>query len=425
MADWQPLSSVAELAGQLAPIPRAPPQAAREAQRTEPKVAREPAAATPAPLGDVTWKPAGASALAALASEEIAARSAPEPKPAAARAAGAPGGARSLVDALPDGGGVDPTGAIPLSIKGMETTGEKKIERRSSIASRAEETRHKRSMMRGVVTGLVVVVVVVGGAAAYLMWQKQKSGTPAGAVAMAPAPPAAAPAPAPPVAAAPAPAPAAPAAAPAPEAAPPPAAPGAPPVAAAAAPAPPVPPAEKAAATPPRKVAKAERIPRKDARRESPQARADAPAAAAPRPAAGGKKKDSLLDFDSNDSALDEALGGGGGGGGRSVYVPPARAGAPALPDKLTPAQINESVAGRIEALRKCVSDQKTRDPAASGVLKLRWVIAGDGNVRDVKTLTSEFASSPFAQCITGVVKTIRFPQSGTSGQEVTFPFSF
>jgi len=82
-------------------------------------------------------------------------------------------------------------------------------------------------------------------------------------------------------------------------------------------------------------------------------------------------------------------------------------------------------VAGRIEALRKCVSDQKARDPAASGVLKLRWIIGADGNVRDVKALTGEFASSPFAQCITGVVQTIRFPQSATTGQEVTFPFSF
>jgi hypothetical protein len=82
-------------------------------------------------------------------------------------------------------------------------------------------------------------------------------------------------------------------------------------------------------------------------------------------------------------------------------------------------------VAGRIDALRKCVSDQKARDPGASGVLKLRWIIGADGNVRDVKTLTSDYTSSPFAHCITGVVRTIRFPRSTTTGQEVTFPFSF
>jgi hypothetical protein len=206
-------------------------------------------------------------------------------------------------------------------------------------------------------------------------------------------------------------------------------APAQPAVAAPAEPAPvaaPPPPREEApkAAPPARRVAKAEPPPRREApRREAPRAAAPAPdptPAPAPAPA---RKKDSLLDFDSNDSALDEALG--GSPSGRSVYVPPARAAAPPLPDKLTPAQINESVAGRIDALRKCVAEQKGRDPDASGVLKLRWVIGGDGNVREVKTLTSEYASSPFSQCITGVVKSIRFPRSATTGQEVTFPFSF
>jgi hypothetical protein len=415
MGDWQPLSSQSELARYLAPVPRAAPaQLARpepQPARAEPQPSRDAA-----PAADVNWKPVGASALAALASEEIAARAAPEPKPAPARAPLA-GGARSIMDGLPDGGGVDPTGAIPLSIKGLETTGEKKIERRSSIASRAEETRHRRSMARVVAIAAVVVLVVVGGAAAFVLWQMRKVGAaPAAPVAVVqpPEPPAAAPA----SAAAPAtPAPPAPALAP-------------PPTAAAAPPAPP--PAKAAPAEePPRRVAKAEPprpARREPQRREPPPARVQAEppeerAPPAPVPAS-AKKKDGLLDFDSSDSALDEALG-GGGGTGRSVYVPPARAGAPALPDKLSAAQINEAVAGRIDSLRKCVSDQKARDPSASGVLKMRWVIGGDGNVRDVKTLTGEYATSPFAQCITGVVKSIRFPRSETAGQEVTFPFSF
>jgi hypothetical protein len=145
----------------------------------------------------------------------------------------------------------------------------------------------------------------------------------------------------------------------------------------------------------------------------------------APRQAPAAKKKDSLLDFDSNDSALDEALGGGGGGSGRSVYVPPAPGGGGALPAKLSAAQINEAVAGQIDALRRCVSDQKARDPSASGVLKLKWVISGDGSVRSLQSLPGDYASGPFSSCITGVVRTIRFPRSGTTGQEVTFPFSF
>jgi len=82
-------------------------------------------------------------------------------------------------------------------------------------------------------------------------------------------------------------------------------------------------------------------------------------------------------------------------------------------------------VLGRVDALRQCVSDQKARDPDATGTLKMRWVVMADGGVKDVKTLTPEFADGQFAQCITGVVKSIKFPRSTTTGQEVTFPFRF
>jgi predicted Zn finger-like uncharacterized protein len=57
MADWLPLSSVAELAGYLAPVPRAPSQAAQG--EASPQPAREKPAATPAPADDVIWKPIG------------------------------------------------------------------------------------------------------------------------------------------------------------------------------------------------------------------------------------------------------------------------------------------------------------------------------------------------------------------------------
>jgi predicted Zn finger-like uncharacterized protein len=432
MGDWQPLSSVSELAGYLAPVARAAPAAA--APRDEPAVrksqtqlhaaqaaaervaAAEPAAAAAA--GEVSWKPAGASALAALASEELAARNAPVERRPAANGPAVPSGVKSLVEALPDGGGVDPTGAIPLPMKALDQTSESKLERRSSVATRAEETRHKRSMTRVVAIAAAVAVVAVAGAVTFVMTQQKK---PAPApVAVAPPP---APAPTPPPVAPPPPVQAAPAPAPTPPAA---VAAATPPPAAAPAPAP-EPPARKAAEPEPPPQHKAAPPPRgkhgKLVKAEPPPAQAPAPAPA-PAPTSGRKQRDSLLDFDSSDSALDDALGGGGASaGGRSVYVPPSRGGS--LPDKLSPAQINEAVAGRIDSLRRCVSEQKARDPSASGVLKMRWMITGDGNVRDVKALPGEYASGPFSTCITGVVKGIKFPRSTTSGQEVTFPFSF
>ncbi|HEX7489231.1 MAG TPA: AgmX/PglI C-terminal domain-containing protein, partial [Anaeromyxobacteraceae bacterium] len=107
----------------------------------------------------------------------------------------------------------------------------------------------------------------------------------------------------------------------------------------------------------------------------------------------------------------------------RSVYVPPAIGSD--LPDSVSQSQIQEAVAGQKNALFRCIEQQRSADPDAHGTLRMRWVIAGDGSVREVRALSDEFARQPVAPCITGVVKGIRFPRSRTSGQEVVFPFKF
>ncbi|HEY6100407.1 MAG TPA: adventurous gliding motility protein GltJ [Anaeromyxobacter sp.] len=425
MGDWAPLTTVPDLAGYLAPVPRASPQPSRASeQRLEAAGRVEGPTPTPA---EPTWKPVGASALAALASEEIASRASPEPRPAVRPAQG---GVKSLVDALPDGGGVDPTGALPLNIKALEaTTGEKKLERRSSVARGAEAARHRRSTTRAVVVGVVIGMAVVAGAAAGgIALYRKMAPPPAPAVAARPPPSLNVPLPPPPV----------PVAKPAPEAPPPqPAVAVAPPAAAAPAPAEPPaakeppPKAEKRAANGARhaksgaKAARAEPPARREPPRKEPP-RVVSAQQPPPTPAPATRKKgDGLLDFEGNDKALDDALGGSGGTASRSVYVPPARAGGGALPDKVSPGDINAAVAQRIDALRRCVSEQKAREPDASGTLKMRWVIQGDGSASDVKCLTAQYAQGAFAQCIAGIVKGIKFPRSSTTGQEVTFPFNF
>jgi predicted Zn finger-like uncharacterized protein len=420
MGDWSPLSSVADLAAYLAPVARprpvepAPPAPVIARTFGGAGVAAAPARA-PSPAAEVSWKPVGASALAALASEEIAAHGAPEHKSDSNGAV--PSGARSLVDALPEGGGVDPTGALPLPIKALEKTGEQKIERRSSVARGAAELRHRRSSSRTALIGAAAVVVLLGGGAAagYLFLSRSGPATPV----VATEPPAAASpgrlaAPAGPregapavVAATPPPA-AAPAAEPSePQKAPEPAR------------------AEPAPKGPQTRVARAE--PPARTKREPP-ARAPARASARAeeqepeaRPPA-RKKGGSILDFESNDAALEEALG--NKGSGRSVYVP-APPGGGALVAKVSDSQVNETILGRVTPLQQCVSEQKSRDPEASGVLRMRWSIAPDGSVQNVKCLTSEYASSPFAKCLTGVLRGTRFPRSAQGRQEVTFPIKF
>lgn len=397
LEDWRSLSQVPELQRFLSPVTRRPrPQAARP----------PPPPAAPAPSAaeskEPDWKPTAASALAALASEEMAALKEPEPaKPAAAVR---PGGKGSLVDSLnlPDSGGVDPTGAVPLPIKGMEITSESKLERKSSVARTTAELRIKRSANRTIFgVGLAMVALLVIGVGGVFLYFKDKIAFPTAA----PPPPAvsapATAATAPPAA----PAPAAPPAAAPVQAAPPPAAAQAPPPAASPAPAParrktvaaPAPAPEKAA---PKKVARAE-----------------------PPPPPTQKKRGTSDPFES-----------GSGGGDdfekllneppkRSVYVPPAPGGQTA--DKVSPGQIQEAVAGKMSALRDCLAKQQAADPEAHGEVTATWDIEPDGRPSSIQTGKS---NQPFSECLVGVVKSIRFPKSrlGNKGEDkVRFPFRY
>ncbi|HTN52294.1 MAG TPA: GYF domain-containing protein [Anaeromyxobacter sp.] len=419
LADWKPLSSVPELAQFLAPVARATPKPkAAASDGAAPRAATAPAAE-----GDGGWKPSAASALAALASEEIASIAAPSPASAPARAPvdGATGKG-SLVERmdLPDSGGVDPTGAIPLPIKGLESTGESELKRKSSVARSSAELRMKRSANRTLAAVSVSLFVLFAAGVGAVWWyfshRPEPERTPVAAVpppAPAPAPPPAA-APAQPVAAAPAPPSAPPAPTPATSPAP---APAPAPVVAAAPPPPekaappkrkPKPePVEKPARKPPQKVAQAEPAPEPE------------PPPKKPAKAAGG---DPLLDFGDTDSDFERELS-GGGPKKRSVYVPPAVGSD--LPAEVSQAQIQEGVASKMEGLQGCLEKQQGANPDSHGTLKLRWVIAGDGGVTGVKNLSPEFNGQPITQCLVGVIKGIRFPRSRTTGQEVVFPFKF
>jgi hypothetical protein len=478
MADWVPLSTVPEMAQYLAPIPRG---GGTRAAATPSADVRAEAHSSPAPAStsafddafapaspsvangmsngaanghDTSWKPSAASALAALANEEIASRQKPEPKKEPAPEAR--GGSLLERMDLPDGG-VDPTNILPLSLKGLEPTGESALPRRPAPAApEASGPRQgKKSATRSVLAIGAAMAVLFAGVAAIVIWKLQpaQDDRPA-AVAQAPAPaipdqaaapkptpPAVAPAQPPPVASASA-APAGPV--PGAAASPVPPAPGAPvpslppeggglgPSASTAARPTAEPPVAQRAAPPPERETPPPHPSRtqRNAKIEKPappartgQRLARAERAPAPEPAEPPRRKsggDPLLDVGGDDEVEKELSG---RGPKRSVYVPPAMGSA--LADNVSVSQINEAVVGQKTALVRCIEQQKAADADTRGTLKLRWVIGGDGSVRDVRVLTQEFARQPIAPCISSIVKGIRFPRSRTTGQEVVFPFKF
>jgi predicted Zn finger-like uncharacterized protein len=451
MADWVPISTIAEMVQYLAPVPRggrspqrgpAPAVATAAARAEAEPTAPAPTAPAPAPAAAPTaqvnghangsqaaWKPSAASALAALASEEMASLGKPQGKPAESTVRSG-----SLVDkmALPDGG-VDPTNLIPLPIKGLEPSAEEARPARArggaTAGERTEIRQIKKSAMRSVVAVGAAMLVLSAAAVAAIAWYlkpHEAASVARPAPAAQPAPLAAAPAPTTPAPAASPPAPDVPPVATAAPATPPPAAatapapaPAAPPVAA------PTPAREPPAAKPSRRAA-AEAAPPRPPRRSGSQRVASAERAApAPTPEAEPPPRrkpggDPLLDVGGEDD-LEKELG--GKPAKRSVYVPPAIGSD--LPDSISQSQIQEAVAGQKSALLRCIEQQRAADPEARGTLRLRWLIVGDGSVRDVRVLSDEFSRQPVAPCISGVVKGIRFPRSRTTGQEVVFPFKF
>jgi predicted Zn finger-like uncharacterized protein len=447
MGDWMPISSIPEMAEYLAPVPRGAPAAAAAAPERAEQGPSAPAVSAPAAApvaaaavngkvsdgADELFKPSAGSALAALASEEISAFARPEPKTVSSTAGGAGGAyAGSLVDrmGLPDGG-VDPTNIVPLPIKGLDTTGESEIRPKAPAARGAKSRESKPSKVVVLALAGAVVLLIGAGVAIALSWKHvQRTGEQQAAASPARPPPAQdAPAPGAAVKVASA-APSTPA-----------------PAAPAAAPAPPQPPAHPAAAKAPAESARAEAVPSEPppshaASRRERAAKAAEEAAAARQakrarererervalatPPRGShdeplakKSSDPLLEVGDDDVEAELS----GRKSRRSVYVPPAIGGD--LPQDVSVSQINEAVRSRTSALQRCVEQQRAADANTRGTLKVRWIIGGDGSVRDVRVLSEEFGRQPIAPCIAGVVRSLRFPRSRTSGQEVVFPFRF
>jgi hypothetical protein len=174
-----------------------------------------------------------------------------------------------------------------------------------------------------------------------------------------------------------------------------------------------------AAAPPPRRRPKPEPVERPPRKQRVAQAEPEPEPPPKKAKAPGG---DPLLDFGDTESDFERELA-GGGPKKRSVYVPPAVGSD--VPSEVSQAQIQEGVASKMDGLQGCLEKQQGSNPDSHGTLKLRWTIGPDGGVAGVKNLSPEFNGQPITQCLVGVVKSIRFPKSRTTGQEVVFPFKF
>ena len=95
------------------------------------------------------------------------------------------------------------------------------------------------------------------------------------------------------------------------------------------------------------------------------------------------------------------------------------------IQESLGQADIMEVVKGNISAIKKCVDEQKTKEPGTSGKLVMKWTILTSGKSTKVEVVSEEFKSTYLAGCVGGLIKTWQFPKHKTQGEPVVFPFKF
>jgi predicted Zn finger-like uncharacterized protein len=481
MADWKPLSTIHELANHLAPVHKSQAVLKPEGAAGAIATGAEAAASSALPPqqeepGEPVWKPSAASALESLVKDELEALAKPPPKPPEAEKLAQASKAPGLMDDLPE------MAAAPAGTgKAHEPSepGRPALTEQPGFQAPLEEPRKIRESVGQDFlnehvppaygarapksnTGLYIVLSVLGGvvllggmiSALFFLFLKQQppavapAATPAtqpvaqpaaipAAVPGAPSPAATSPAAANPAAPAAAAAATTPAAGATPATAPgatPGAAPGTTPPAA------PVlaPPAAAKSEVAAKNDSAGEEEPRGKAAKKVKAQKAEAarPAAAAARaereesPAPPPKKSGNKVDDDF------ESLFGGPDKGsaeapapkkGKTVYVPPAvGAGSSDKPREVAQSDIMATVVSNKPAIKRCVDEQKSRDPGASGTLVMRWNIKPNGSVGNVQTVSPEFQKTPISNCMTATIKGWRFPEyAGPQMAPIEFPFKF
>ncbi|MGK0358947.1 MAG: putative Zn finger-like uncharacterized protein [Bradymonadia bacterium] len=162
-----------------------------------------------------------------------------------------------------------------------------------------------------------------------------------------------------------------------------------------------------------RRTARTSARPKAPAKKPSASPRTSAPRRAA-KPAKPSKSASEV------DNLLDGLGGGGKPAGGKPAQRQPAAAagGDPTLPDKLSKSQILRVVRTNASKISGC----KSRDPGASGTIKVVMIIGKSGRVNSAKA-GGPFAGTPVGSCVEGKVKGFRFPQFGGDDMRINMPF--
>lgn len=95
---------------------------------------------------------------------------------------------------------------------------------------------------------------------------------------------------------------------------------------------------------------------------------------------------------------------------------------APALPERLSQAEIQAAVVQRKPEVFECVKSHRQVTPETRGKVVMRWTIQPDGKTTDVSCVSG--CELRFSACVSEKIKTWTFPAHQNQGAPVDYPFS-
>jgi hypothetical protein len=75
--------------------------------------------------------------------------------------------------------------------------------------------------------------------------------------------------------------------------------------------------------------------------------------------------------------------------------------------------------------IQGCYERGLTRKPTLAGRVTFNWTISPKGRVKGVRQVNSTLGDIPVSNCISGVIKRMRFPKPRGGSVSITFPFIF
>lgn len=91
----------------------------------------------------------------------------------------------------------------------------------------------------------------------------------------------------------------------------------------------------------------------------------------------------------------------------------------------LSRADVSKTLDRYIGKMQACYERRLTENPTLSGKVVFSWVVRTNGRVKDVRERSSTLADPKTSRCLSGVIKSMKFPAPKGGEVQISYPFMF